>query len=96
MEGPFRILQGHEAREEVEDVLIWRLVKGGTFSVISLYSSLVGCHSKGFPTSMGWNRWVLMKVGFFAWKAIWEILLTLDQLKRRVGFFPIDVVCARL
>ena len=71
VEGPFRILQLHEAKEEFEDVLIWRLAKGGTFSIKSFYSSLVGCHSKRFPTSLVWNGWVLMKVGFFAWKAIW-------------------------
>ena len=83
MEGLLRRLQGHMINGGVEDAIVWWLAKGGTFSVKSYYFSLVGCYPKGFPTSLVWNPWVLMKVNFFAWEAFWEKILILDQLKRR-------------
>ncbi|RVW30398.1 hypothetical protein CK203_088850 [Vitis vinifera] len=39
-------------REGVKDVIVWQLSKGGTFLVKSFYSSLAGCSSQGFPTSI--------------------------------------------
>ena len=55
VEGLLRILQGYVINGGVEDVIVWRLAKGGTFSVKSFYSSLIGCYPKGFPTSLVWN-----------------------------------------
>lgn len=31
-------------REGVEDVMVWRLADGGTFSIKSFYPALAGCH----------------------------------------------------
>ncbi|KAL6329295.1 hypothetical protein AAG906_015504 [Vitis piasezkii] len=42
-------LQGQVIRSGVEDVMAWWLTKGGTFTVKSFYSSLVGCSPRGFP-----------------------------------------------
>ena len=43
---------------------------------ISLYAVV-------FPHQFIWNTWVPTKVGFFAWEALWDKVLTLDQLRRR-------------
>ena len=37
---------------------------------------------KGFPYRLVWNP-VPVKIGVFAWEAVWDKVLTLDQLKRR-------------
>ena len=36
-----------------------------------------------FLASIVWNPWVPMKMAFFAWKAAWGSILTINQLKRR-------------
>ena len=72
VEGLPRRLQGHAIGGGVEAVMAWRLSKGDTFSIKFFYSSLVGCYSKGLPTSMVWNPWVSMRVSFFAWEVGWE------------------------
>ena len=56
VEGLLRRLKGHVING-VEDVTVWWLSKGGTFSVKSFYSSLAGCYPKSFPTSLVWNPW---------------------------------------
>ena len=48
----------------------------GTRLDISLYAVV-------FRHQFIWNTWVPTKVGFFAWEAWWDKVLTLDQLKRR-------------
>ena len=41
-------LQGQVIKSGVEDVMAWRVTKGGTFTVKSFYYSLVGHSPKGF------------------------------------------------
>ena len=49
----------------VEDVMAWRLTKGGAFIVNSFYSSLVGRFLKSFAIGIVWNPLVSMRVNFF-------------------------------
>ena len=87
VEGLLRRLQ-RQIIKRVQDVMVWRLLKEGTFLVKSFYSSLVGCYLKGFPISMVWNPWMSMRVSFFAWEAVWEKILTLDLLRMRGWSLP--------
>ena len=70
--------------EENEDDVFWVVTKSGSFSVKSLLSILEKVRVGHFPTSIVWNAWAPPKVCFFfAWKATWGKVLTLDQLQRR-------------
>ncbi|RVW20109.1 hypothetical protein CK203_111553 [Vitis vinifera] len=51
----------------------------------SLYRSLTLASSEPFPWSIIWRSWAPMRVSFFAWEASWNRILTIDQLKKRVG-----------
>ena len=41
-----------------------------------------------FAWSIIWRSWAPMRVSFFAWEASWNIILTIDQLKRRGWNMP--------
>ena len=75
-------------RRAVEYVMTWRESKGGSFSVKSCYCSFAFSNRKVFPLGIVWNPWVLRRVSFFTWEAVWERILTLDQLKRRDWCLP--------
>ncbi|RVW97325.1 hypothetical protein CK203_025933 [Vitis vinifera] len=49
----------------------------------SLYKALEPERQGEFPSSVIWNPWVSLRVGFFAWEATWNKVLTLDQIQRR-------------
>ena len=83
-------------RRAVEYVMTWRESKGGSFSVKSCYCSFAFSNRKVFPLGIVWNPWVLRRVSFFTWEAVWERILTLDQLKRRVGVYRVDVICVKV
>ena len=55
------------------------------FSVKLLFKALVRSDDIVFPHTIIWNSRVPTKVGFFAWKASWGKLLTLDLMKKREG-----------
>ena len=65
-------LQGQVIRRGVEDVMAWRLTKGGTFIVNSFNSALLGLFLKGFPVGIVWNPLVSMRANFFAWEVVWK------------------------
>lgn len=63
--------------------MTWQVSKEGSFTIKSFYSSLVICNLSRFPSDIMWNPWVLKRVTFFTWEAVWGRILTLDQLKGR-------------
>ncbi|RVW54461.1 putative ribonuclease H protein [Vitis vinifera] len=67
----------------MEDRVLWNASKNGIFSVKSLYNTLDSSGAVPFPWRIIWSPCVPTKVGFFAWEASWEKVLTQDQLKRR-------------
>ncbi|RVX04363.1 hypothetical protein CK203_018436 [Vitis vinifera] len=80
-------LQGKRVVINLEDSLWWKEAKGGNFSVKSFYSALEGSSTVLFPKSSIWSPCVPTKVSFFAWEATWGKALTMDQLKKRAGFY---------
>ena len=66
-----------------KDKIVWKLSKEGCFTVKSLYGALEGRGEDSFPRLMILNPCVSSKVCFFAWKVLWEKILTLDQLQKR-------------
>ena len=68
---------------DVKDVLNWKDSKNGCFPVRSLYRSFTKASSNPFPWSIILRSWASMRVSFFASEMSWNIILTIDQLKRR-------------
>ena len=83
VERLFSTLQGKRVVVGLEDRVVWKETKNEIFSVKSLYNTLEPSCVVPFPWSIIWSPCVPTNVGFFAWEASWEKVLTLDQLKRR-------------
>ena len=75
-------LQGKRLVIDLEDRVLWKETKDMHFSAKSLNSALEPRSAVPFPLNIICSPCV-PKVGFFAWEASWEKVLTLDQLKRR-------------
>ena len=56
------------------------------FSVKAFLLFLALGSSKAFLAIVVWNLWVPIRIGFFAWEASWERILTLGPLKRWVSW----------
>ncbi|RVW75414.1 putative ribonuclease H protein [Vitis vinifera] len=67
----------------MEDRMMWKVTSNGIFSVKSLYNDLSSRRAGPFPHGLIWSPSVPSKVSFFAWKASWGKVLTMDQLKKR-------------
>ena len=74
-------LQGWRLCRDEEDKLLWIGVKNGNFFVHALYKALELGSQVTFLASVIWNSWVPPKVGFFAWEATWNKVLTLDHIR---------------
>ena len=76
---PWRVISNRE------DKLILKGSNSGDYSVKLTYEVLnrLASSPMPFPALSIWNLLVPLNVGFFAWKASWGKVLTLDQLKRR-------------
>ena len=72
----------------MEDRVQWKEPKDSLFSIKACYSSLEGSSTIPFSNSIIWSSCAPPKVGFFAWKASWGKILTLDQLKKRRWSLP--------
>ena len=83
VEGLFRKIHPLVLHSDVDDVLSWKIIKNGSFSIRSLYCSLTHASSEPFPWSIIWRSWAPMRVSFFAWEAFWNKILTIDQLKKK-------------
>ncbi|RVW65656.1 hypothetical protein CK203_050216 [Vitis vinifera] len=82
MERYLLTLQGKRLVIDLEDRVLWKETKDMHFSAKSLNSALEPRSAVPFPLNIICSPCV-PKVGFFAWEASWEKVLTLDQLKRR-------------
>ena len=79
-------VRGRKINPVVEDKMVWKATKDGSYIVRSNLDVLEGGRgAEPFPKRMVGNQLVPTKVGFFAWEAWWGKVLTLSQLKRR-GF----------
>ena len=66
--------------------MVWKKTKSGFFTVKSLYGVVEPGSTIQFPRKIIWSPYVPPKVFFlfiFAWEALWEKVLILDQLKSR-------------
>ena len=72
----------------MEDTLSWRENRTGCFFVSFLYPSYTRASRDPFPWCIIWKSWAPVRVGFFAWEAPWNRVLTTDQLKRRGWNMP--------
>ena len=79
-------IQATRMQRDVDDMVIWTASRCGNFSVKSLYSVLEPGDPLLFPSSSIRRSCAPSKVAFFAWKATWGKVLTLDQIQRR-GFY---------
>ena len=57
--------------------------KDGRFSMKLFYLIMAAPRAFISHFCLVWNPWVPTKVSFFAWEASWDIILTMDQLKKR-------------
>ena len=73
-------IQAIKVQRDVDDRVIWTVVRCGTFSVNSLYSILEPGDSLLFLCGSIWRSSTPPKVAFFACKASWGKVLTLNQL----------------
>ena len=83
----FHILHDQQFRSTGVDKLVLQNVKDRGFSVKSMYKDVDVSPSIDFPHRIVWNSVVPPKIGVFAWEAAWGKVLTMNQLKRRVGSF---------
>ena len=70
-------------RPWIEDKLLLKGSSHGNFSVRTMYNGLDFSPDIDFPFRSVWNSAIPSKISFFTWKASWEKVITLDQLKRR-------------
>lgn len=74
-------LYGVQVGGEGEDCMVWRLNGAkGIFSVSSFYRALVESVGGLFPWRSIWLAGVPSKVAFFAWMAVLDRILTIDNL----------------
>ena len=79
----FLVIQEKRIIPNQEDVLLLKNVKRWLLFGETFLQVLVLPQISLFPSRCVWNPWVPSKVRFFAWKASWGKVLTLDQLKMR-------------
>ena len=76
-------LHNKKIRPFQEDRLLLKETMTDGFSVRLMYRKLMHFLPTDFPCRSIWNPIIPPKLGFFAWEASWDKVLTLDQLKRR-------------
>ena len=76
------VLRGHRITLE-EDSVFCKEGRNGQFRVKKAYNLLVNPMAAIFPKSNIWVDRVPTKIAFFAWKAAWGKVLTLDRLQKR-------------
>ena len=69
--------------QEGEDTLIWKNDGKGKYNVKSYCISLRTENNLLFPAKEVWGLVAPLKTRFFAWKAVWEKILTVDMLMKR-------------
>ncbi|KAL0010663.1 hypothetical protein SO802_005771 [Lithocarpus litseifolius] len=71
------------------DSLKWKLTKNGDFTIRSYYHKLYGSSSVVFPCKGIWKVKASRHVSFFVWTAVWDRILTGDNMRLR-GFDFVD------
>ena len=78
------------------DYMRWKLTKNGNFNVRSFYSKLRGPMPIIFPWKSVWKVKAPRRVSFFVWTAVWNKILTDDNLKGRgMDFVDWCIMCRR-
>ena len=67
----------------------WKLTKNGDFDIRSFYNKLQAPFPIIFPWKGIWKVKAPQRVSFFVWTAIWDKILTDDNLRGR-GFDFVD------
>ena len=71
-----------------EDSVLWKGGGHGKYGVKDAYNVLAVPNACAFLTKCIWVDKVPTKAAFFAWKATWGKILTLDKLKKRGWHLP--------
>ena len=83
MEKFLLFLHKKKIRSFQEDRMLLKETMIDGFSVRLMYRKLMHSLLTNFPCRSIWNPIIPPKLDFFAWKASWGKVFTLDQLKRR-------------
>ena len=89
VEDFLRTLGSNLPQSEHGDRMRWKLSKKGNFDVRSFYNKLRCPPSIIFPWKGVWKVKAPPRVSFFVWNAVWEKILTGDNLQGR-GFDFVD------
>uniref|UniRef100_A0A2N9H9T4 Reverse transcriptase domain-containing protein n=1 Tax=Fagus sylvatica TaxID=28930 RepID=A0A2N9H9T4_FAGSY len=79
----FHILHSKPPIREDDDRVQWVLKKNGVFDIRSYYQALCGNMGMTFPWKGIWGVKAPCRVAFFVWTAVWDRILTCDNLRRR-------------
>ena len=78
MDRLLQVLYSKQIRPLMEDKILFKGSKNDAFSVKSMYKVLDCSLQVDFPFRSIWNLVAPPRMGFFAWEASWEKVLTLD------------------
>ena len=76
------------------DRMRWKLTKNGVFDIRSFYNKLRSPLLIIFPWKGVWKVKAPRRVSFFVWTAVWDRILTGDNLRgRRMAFVDWCIMC---
>ena len=76
------------------DRMRWKLTKNGVFDIRSFYNKLRSPLPIIFPWKGVWKVKAPRRVSFFVWTAVWDRILTGDNLRgRRMPFVDWCIMC---
>ena len=83
MDAFLRTLGSNLPPIENGDRMQWKLTKNENFDIRLFYNKLRGPMPIIFPWKSVWKVKALHRVSFFVWTAIWDKILTCDNLRGR-------------
>ena len=90
----FRTLGSNLPPTKNGDRMHWKLTKNGDFDIRSFYNKLSSPLPIIFPWKGVWKVKAPWRVSFFVWTAIWDRILTRDNLRgRRLDSFDWCIMC---
>ena len=75
------------------DRIRWKLTKNGDFDIRSFYNKLRSSLPIIFPWKGVWKVKALRHVSFFVWTAVWDRILTSDNLRGKWDFVDWYIMC---
>ena len=87
MDEFLRTLDSDLPPPENGDRMPWKLTKKGDFDIQSFYNKLRSPLPIIFPWKGVWKVKVPRRVSFFVWTAVWDRILTGDNLRGRMMDF---------